>query len=96
MKNLSDLVLDYLCFLEFTEDDDLDPDVAVKELERVSYQIEYAFSESEKASLSESATRRLEKEAVDLKLDHREFLHAIADGNFSGTVDDDDSEDDED
>lgn len=95
MKNLADIVLDYLWFLEFTEEDDLHPDVAIKEMEGLNSQLEN-FSESEKAALIESATRRLDTYGEQLDLSQREFLQAIADGNFKGPLYEDELEDDED
>ena len=59
MNNLADAVLDYLWFLNFTEEEEMDVDLSLKELERVLYEIENEFGEDEKAALKAAATRRL-------------------------------------
>lgn len=60
MQNLADVVLDYLWFLHFSEDDSLDPDDALKLAEKLGYQIENDFALEEKQALQDSATRRLQ------------------------------------
>jgi hypothetical protein len=95
MKNLADTVLDYFWFLEFSDDEYLDPDEAVKLMEGLVYQIENDFTPEEKHALSEAARRRLdwwlsepdENGYTPRKLlteDQKEFLELLIAGRFDG------------
>lgn len=60
MQHLADVVLGSLWFLEFSEDDECDPDFAVEEAARISLSIEDDFSEGEKVALQDAAAQRLQ------------------------------------
>ncbi len=59
MRTLADIVLDYYWFINFCDDEELDPDRAVQLIEEVSYQMERDLSETEKAQLKKAAADRL-------------------------------------
>jgi hypothetical protein len=59
VNKLADAVLDYLWFLNFTDEEEANPDLLVKEFERLLDQIENEFGEDEKAALKAAANRRL-------------------------------------
>ena len=95
MQNLASVVLDYIWLLEFSEEDEVDPDSAVKLLEDMTYQIENVFSQDEKQALCHAAERRLQwwlQEPDEhgytprklLTLDQKALLEAIAAGRFDG------------
>jgi hypothetical protein len=99
VNNLADAVLDYLWFLNFTEEEEVDLDLSVKEFDRLLDQIKNEFGEDEKAALKEAATRRLAQWLRDpdeygytprslLTLDQRYFLEDIAAGELWSMVDD--------
>ncbi|MES2949284.1 MAG: hypothetical protein V4858_12165 [Pseudomonadota bacterium] len=98
MDNLADTVLGLYWFLNFCSDDELDPDVAVKEIENLSHSIANAFSDMERMALQEAAKRSLSNwlRGPDehgytprrlLTSDQREFLEEIAAGHFAGPPD---------
>ena len=95
MQNLADAVLDYLCFLNFCEEEECDPDSTLKLLEDLVYQIENKFTEEEKQSLKDAAQRRLahwlrepdEHGYTPRKLltpEQKSFLEDVTAGRFSG------------
>lgn len=103
MTNLADAVLDFLWFLEFSEDDECDPDLAVKYLESLSFDIENNWTDEEKQMLRDAAKRRLVGDSNKDQTGHipsasysavsdeqKVFLEAIAAGRFSGQLEDDD------
>jgi hypothetical protein len=103
MKTLADVVLDYLWFINFASDEQLDNDTAVKLGESVSYDIEHELSDKEKEELKIAAANRLkwwlrepdEHGYTPRKLltpEQKEFLESIAAGRFRGEpADEDDS-----
>lgn len=95
MKNLADIVLEYFWFLNFSTDEELDPDIAVKSMENLSYTIENEFTDEDRLALRDAASRSLkgwlsepdEYGYTPRKLltdDKRAFLESIAAGHFSG------------
>jgi hypothetical protein len=102
MNNLADVVLDYLWFLNFGDDESFDPDDAIKLLEGLSIQIEDDFTEEEKRALMNAAQRRLDwwlSEPEEhgysprgrLTSDQKSYLEALITGRFDGyDLDDDD------
>jgi hypothetical protein len=95
MKTLADIVLDYYWFLNFCDDEQLDPDTAANLIENVSYQLENELSESEKDGLKKAAAERLKwwfREPDEhgytprklLTTEQKSFLESIATGHFSG------------
>jgi hypothetical protein len=93
VNKLADAVLDYLWFLEFTDEEEANPDLLVKEFEGLLYQIENEFGDDEKAALKEAATRRLAQWLREpdeygytpralLTLEQRCFLEDIAAGEL--------------
>lgn len=103
MTNLADAVLDFLWFLEFSEDDECDPDLAIKHLESLSLDIENNWTDDEKEMLSDAANRRLIGASNKDQTGHipsvshsamsdeqKGFLEAIAAGRFNGQLEDDD------
>jgi hypothetical protein len=106
MNNLADSVLDYFWFLNFSEEDEADPDVTVKLMEELVHSIETNFSETEKSALMDAARGRLSSWLREpdeygytprgrLTSEQRAFLVQLAAGQFAGD-DDEDDEDDED
>jgi hypothetical protein len=59
VNKLADAVLDYLWFLNFTDEEEANSDLLLKAFEGLLYQIENEFGEDEKAALQAAATRRL-------------------------------------
>lgn len=99
MTNLADAVLDFLWFLEFSEDDECDPDLAIKYLESFSFDMENNWTDAEKQLLSDAVKRRLSGDSNKVQTGHipsttgsalraeqRAFLEAIAIGRFSGDL----------
>jgi hypothetical protein len=95
MRNLAEVVLDYLWFLNFAEDDTLEPDEAVDVLEGLAFKIESSFSDEEKQALMEAASRRLswwlQEPDEDgytprelLTPNQKALLEALASGRFNG------------
>lgn len=95
MQNLADVALNYLWFLEFSDDEELDPDRAVKLEEELSYQIQDVFTDEERQALSKAAARRLKwwlQEPDEhgytprklLTANQKAFLEAISEGRFDG------------
>jgi hypothetical protein len=95
MDNLADIVLEYYWFLNFSTDEELDPDTAVKSMENLAYTIETAFSADEQRALQEAAKRSLASWLREpdehgytprslLTPEKRAFLQDIAAGRFSG------------
>jgi hypothetical protein len=94
-NKLADAVLDYLWFLNFTDEEEANPDLLVKEFEGLLYQIENEFGEDEKAELKAAATRRLAQWLREpdeygytprtlLRPEQRKFLEDIAAGELWG------------
>lgn len=99
MKNLADAVLDYFWFLNFCDDEYLDPDQAVQLIEDLGGQIENDFTPEEKQALSEAAQRRLDSWMREhdedgytprgrLTDDQKEFLESLIAGRFHGGEED--------
>jgi hypothetical protein len=95
MRNLAEVVLDYLWFLNFAEDDTLAPGEAVDVLEGLAFKIESSFSDEEKEALREAASRRLswwlQEPDEDgytprelLTPNQKSLLEALAAGRFNG------------
>jgi len=93
VNKLADALLDYLWFLNFTDEGEANPDLLVKEFEGLLYQIENEFGEDEKAALKAAATRRLAQWLREpdeygytpralLTLEQRKFLEDIASGDL--------------
>ena len=93
VNKLADAVLDYLWFLNFTDEEEANPDLLVKEFERLLDQIENEFGEDEKAALKAAATRRLAQWLSEpdeygytpralLTPEQRKFLEDIAAGEW--------------
>jgi hypothetical protein len=59
VNNLADVVLKYLWFLNFTDEEEVDSDLLLKEFENLLDQIKNEFGEDEKAALTAAATRSL-------------------------------------
>ncbi|RYG58297.1 hypothetical protein EON80_27330 [bacterium] len=104
MKNLADSVLDYLWFLEFSDEDICDPDYSLKLLENLAVEIKENYSDAEKEALQDAAKRRLEDwlQKPDehgysprgrLTDDQKLFLEALASGRFNGYLPEDGDED---
>ena len=97
MRNLADAALDFLWFLEFSEEEELDPDNAVKMLESLSLSIQEIWTDEERNALSEAAARRLaDFQTPDehgnlprgmLTDDQRALLEALSKGRFDGYLD---------
>lgn len=97
MNNLADSVLDYFWFLNFSGDDQADPDLMVKLMEELVDDIERNFTAAEKQALMEAASRRLASWLREpdeygytprsrLTVAQRKFLEHIAAGRFAGDV----------
>jgi hypothetical protein len=93
MNNLADVVLEYYTFLNFCDDDDLDPDTAVQKIAELSHAITTTFTDTERAALQAAAQRALASwlrepdehgytPRTQLTPELQEFLEAIAAGNF--------------
>jgi hypothetical protein len=102
MKNLANAVLDYYWFLNFSDEEELDPDRAIKLAESLVYEIENEWTAEEKQTLSEAAQRRLNwwlgepdehgyTPRKGLIAEQKTFLEALIAGHFDG----DDFEDEE-
>lgn len=101
MKNLADAVLDYFWFLNFCDDETLDPDDAVQLIENLVDRIDTNFTSEEKQALSEAAQRRLDSWMSEpdedgytprgrLTDDQKEFLESLIAGHFHGAEADED------
>lgn len=95
MNHLADAVLNYFWFLEFSEEDQLNPDDAVKLEEKLSYEIQNVWTSGEKQALSEAAKRRLAwwlqepdehgyTPRARLTTNEKAFLEALVAGRFDG------------
>ena len=102
MNNLADSVLDYFWFLNFSGEDEADPDLTVKLLEDLVACIENKFTEAERQALAHAARRRLASWLREpdefgysprslLTPEKKAFLDQVASGRFAGDVDDDDA-----
>lgn len=102
MTNLADVVLDYLWFLEFSDEEELDPDRAVKLLEDVSWKMQEVWTTDDKQALSEAAALRLNwLQTPDehgftprgpLTDDQKALLESLAAGRFDGYLNFEDEE----
>jgi hypothetical protein len=95
MNNLAHSVLDYFWYLNFSEEDDADPDVTGRFIEELVHSIETAYSDTERNALMVAASERLAtwlrppdehgySPRALLTQEQRAFLEAIARGHFSG------------
>jgi hypothetical protein len=93
VNKLADVVLDYLWFLNFTDEEEADSDLLGKDFECLLYHIENEFGDDEKAALKAAATRRLAQWLREpdeygytpralLTLEQRYFLEDIAAGDL--------------
>lgn len=100
MRTLAEIVLDYLWFLNFCDDEQLDPDTAVRLCEEISYLLENKLSESERDALKTAAAERIKSWLREpdehgytprklLTAEKKKFLESIAAGHFSGPLDED-------
>jgi hypothetical protein len=98
VNKLADAVLDYLWFLNFTDEEEADSDRLGKEFEGLLCQIENEFGDDEKDALKAAATRRLAQWLREpdeygytpralLTLEQRSFLEDIAAGGLWATDD---------
>jgi hypothetical protein len=99
MKTLADMALDYCWFLNFSSDEEVNPDTAAQLLESLTYEMENELSESEKSALKVAAENRLKwwlREPDEhgytprklLTAEQKKFLESMAAGHFSGPRDD--------
>lgn len=95
MRHLADSVLDYLMYLNFSDEDAYDREHTLKLLEELTGKIENSYSENEKLALSDAAARRLELYAREsdsteelgisfLTEEQQQFLESVAAGWFDG------------
>jgi len=103
MNNLADSVLDYFWFLNFSEENDADPDLTVKLMEELVHSIQNNFTETEKQALMQAARKRIASWLREpdeygytprsrLTPEQRTFLEQVAAGRFAGDIDEDDED----